>query len=75
MAIAPDLPRSCKCSCGKCLTGDHCNILDNDCQGADEQELWEDEIRAAAGLFDSNSMFPETLGPAVDEEQGEDTQE
>lgn len=66
----PTLEEPCMCHCPACLDGRHCGILDNDCgkprseKLADEpnEELWNDELRAAAGFFDEgglgSSLFP-----------------
>jgi hypothetical protein len=74
----PTIEGVCGCKCEKCKAGNHCGILDNDCLGTsnrlnidkpmtDEEMLREDEIRAATGLFDFNSLGGNSLSPFEDD--------
>jgi len=81
----------CSCKCPGCRKGQHCGILDNNCNEysftpmpegpkTDEEMLREDEIREATGLYDFNSLGETSLDPLEkldgdDEPWGDDEEE
>lgn len=76
----PTIEEPCMCHCPACLDGRHCGILDNDCgkprseslpEDRDE-ELWDDEMRASAGLLDPGTLGGSLYSGNEDDDDPED---